>query len=95
MNRKVCGFRKYSFSRIFTSNLFVVLNQFFLNLKAHHKITKMTIPETQAYIDKLANDFISIGESASEDVFRNAFAALDKEYAIWQWMSMCRASGRG
>lgn len=87
MIHKVCEVLKHSFSSIFTSSLFIVLNQILLNTKARHKIAKMTTPETRTNIDTLAKDFIAIEESAPEDVFRKAFAMLEKEYANWQWMS--------
>ena len=38
-------------------------------------------------INKLARDFIDIGENASEDVFRAEFAKLEKEHSLWQWMT--------
>ena len=47
----------------------------------------MSIQETKEYIDKLVRDFLAIGENASEDVFRDEFAKLEKEHRLWQWMT--------
>lgn len=56
--------------------------------KIMNKKTKnMTILEAKEYINKLAKEFFAIGENATEDAFRTEFAKLEKEHALWQWMT--------
>ena len=47
----------------------------------------MNVMDARIAIDELANDFIAIGESASEKEFREAYAKMISKKDLWQFMS--------